>query len=322
VAITWRRPSWIDIEQNLSIQPKNRGDSVVGADAALIAWNQLFRDPSFGAVILESIPPKETHRVVGFGCAVFVASHFADNAITNPRPDLNSRIIMAVHAGEPILPPRDDVARANASQGLDIVVLYASSLRNDLLTASEKQDALALLASTFVEWYAGFRLRRVICETADEQTRRNIEASVVYQTVAKFPDVGRTLHCMSRESVDLLSSSFGNILFRFSPPQLKLRESDQQLLLAALRGATDTELANELGVSFAAVKARWRSTFSRIAETMPELFGDDYKDDEYRGRQKRHQVLAYVRTHPEELRPYCKSNSLDSRHQDGASAGK
>jgi hypothetical protein len=319
--ITWRRPFWIDIQQNLSIQPKNRGDVLVGAVAAVLAWKHLFHEPSFGGIIVESNPPLQGHRVVGFGCAVFVSSDFADAEIANPRPDINSRVIASVHAGESILPTRDAVAHANATQGVDVVVLYASCLRNEILTPSDKQDALAILASTFVECYAGYRFRRVICETADEQSRRNIEASVVYRTVAEFPEVGRTLHCMNRESVDALSSSLGNVLFRFSEPQLKLRESDQELLLAALGGATDTELANELGVTFAAVKARWRSTFSRIAERMPELVGDNDGQDDCRGKQKRHQVLAYVRSHPEELRPYSETKSPpDACRRNGARA--
>jgi len=84
---------------------------------------------------------------------------------------------------------------------------------------------------------------------------------------------------------------------------LRLRDSDQQLLLAALRGATDTELVTELGVKLSAVKARWRSTFARIAEAMPDMVSD-VNDHEGRGPQKRHKVLSYLRSHPEELRPY------------------
>ena len=95
----------------------------------------------------------------------------------------------------------------------------------------------------------------------------------------------------------------GNVLFNFREPVIRLRQSDQQMLLAALRGATDAELATELGVTVSAVKARWRSTFASVAAAMPGLVRDE-SDNECRGSQKRHRVLAYVRTHPEELRPF------------------
>ena len=100
-----------------------------------------------------------------------------------------------------------------------------------------------------------------------------------------------------------MPGSVGNVIFRIQTPQLRLRESDQDLLLAALNGATDAELAAELGITSAAVKARWRSAFARVAMALPSLV-DEADDREGRGTQKRHRVLAYMRTHPEELRPY------------------
>jgi len=66
----------------------------------------------------------------------------------------------------------------------------------------------------------------------------------------------------------------------------------------------------QLGVTLSAVKARWRSVIAVIEETMPELVRDA-ENREGRGMQKRHRVLAYVRTHPEELRPFDWSKKKD-----------
>ena len=82
------------------------------------------------------------------------------------------------------------------------------------------------------------------------------------------------------------------------------RETFQQLLAAALNGATDEELGAELGLTVFAVKARWRSAFSRIAGIRPGLV-EDVNGLGGRGGQKRHRVVAYLREHPEELRPYA-----------------
>jgi hypothetical protein len=108
---------------------------------------------------------------------------------------------------------------------------------------------------------------------------------------------------MTQESAQGMPGSVGNVLFSIREPTLRLRDSDQQLLIAALRGATDRELASGLGFTLSAVKARWRSAIARVEETMPDLVCDDVYH-EGRGSQKRHRVLAYVRSHPEELRPF------------------
>lgn len=100
-----------------------------------------------------------------------------------------------------------------------------------------------------------------------------------------------------------LPGSVANPLFSTAKPVLRLRESDQELLLAALEGATDSELARQLGLTLSAIKARWRSIFEKAAKVMSELLEEDVRE-EIRGSQKRHRVLAYVRNHMEELRPY------------------
>jgi hypothetical protein len=86
---------------------------------------------------------------------------------------------------------------------------------------------------------------------------------------------------------------------------LGLQDADQQLLTTALTGLTDEELARSLKLPLPAVKKRWRSLFER-ASAHPSLFPDmcDGLEDGGRGRQKRQFVLAYVREHPEELRPF------------------
>lgn len=302
MAITWRPATCIDIEPGLRIQLKNRGDALVGSEAAVESWKRLFRDPFSSMVVLESSPSIRGHRLVGFGAAVIVSPSFADAAIADPRPDINSRIIASIHSGQPVLATRSELARANAEQGIDIVVL-SGVWRDDILTPAERQEVKTLLASSFTEVHAGYRIRRILCETADELESQFLARSIVYKAVAEFPEVGRVLYVMTRESVKAVPGSLGNVLFNFREPVLRLRDSDQEMLLAALRGATDSELATELGLTLSAVKARWRSTFTRIAAAMPGLVSD-VGDDECRGSQKRHIVLAYVRNHPEELRPY------------------
>jgi hypothetical protein len=302
--ITWRPATWADIEPGLSMQEWNRGAALVGMEAARQGWQRLFRNPFFATAVLEASPPIQGNRLVGFGASMLVTPAFADTELAPPRPDINSRILAGVHAGETVLPTRQEVAEANAGAGIDVVVLCGRTWRYELLNPEQSHEAQHLLAISFAEWHAGFRMHRVLCESAAPRAREYLQRSLVFRIVAEFPAQGRALHCMTHESANTVAASLGTGLFNFREPRLRLRDSDQELLQAALSGATDQELAAALGLQQAAVKARWRSAIARIGETMPSLVSDD-EDHEGRGTQKRHRVLAWLRTHPEELRPYA-----------------
>jgi hypothetical protein len=301
--ITSLSPSWDDIEQGLSIQPRNLGAAIVGIKAAVDCWKRMARDPFFASIVVEAAPEIKGHRYIGFGASVFLSRSFVDAELAAPRPDINSRFIASVCAGRPTLASRREVARANAMEGIDILILYGSCWRDELLNPAESVEVQTILASNFTEWHAGYKIGRILCETAHNAATEHVERSIVFKKVSDFPEHGRALHMMSRESVAGVSATLGNILFTHREPVLHLRESDQQVLLAALRGATDQELSDRLGITFPAVKARWRSAFGRIAEAMPDLLGE-MEDHGGRGLQKRHRILAYLRAHPEELRPF------------------
>jgi len=119
----------------------------------------------------------------------------------------------------------------------------------------------------------GYRLRRVLREAVDAD--------------AAAPDKGTI-----PESIRV-----------FRDPVLGLSERNQELLSRALETFSDDELGRRLGVTTAAVKKRWSSIFYHVGKLRPDLVLVD-EDRHTRGPQKRHRLLAYIRQHPEELRPY------------------
>ena len=300
--ITLRPATGNDIELGLSFQPKYRGDALVGVTAALQAWKHVIRDRFFNSCVVESSSFPRSHRMVGYGTSVLVSSEFADAELANPRPDITSRVMASIHAGRSVLATPHEVARANSGDGVNVLIL-GTTCRHEMLSPPDLQETQTLQAANFVEVHAGYRIRRIFHETAGEPEKGFARRSLEFRLVAEFPEVGRELFLMTRDSVQGLPGSIGNVLFRFREPALRLRESDQQLLVAALGGATDQELASGLGFTLSAVKARWRSAIARVEETMPDLVCDAVSH-EGRGAQKRHRVLAYVRSHPEELRPF------------------
>ena len=300
--IVSRLTTWNDIEAALQIEPKHRGDALVNTPAAMAGWKHMFVSPFFASEVLQSYPPIQGHSLIAFGASVMVLPGFMDDEIAHPRPDINSRIVASIHEGQSVLANRLDVARANAGGGVDVVVL-CGVWRDGILSPFERLFVQNALPAGFTECHAGYHIGRIVHETTSPVGREFLAASVVYRAIADFPELGRTIHLMNRESVQSMRASLGNKLFDYHEPVLRLRESDQHLLLAALSGQTDAELATSIGVTFSAVKARWRSTFARIEEVMPALVADA-DDRDGRGAQKRHRVIAYIRTHPEELRPY------------------
>jgi hypothetical protein len=132
----------------------------------------------------------------------------------------------------------------------------------------------------------------------------------------EFPESESALLVFSRERALEIPYSAAAAMFYYRDPILGFNRGNQQLLLAALKGATDPELALKLGVSVTAVKKRWLSIFTKFEKVKPEFLGLSASQpviDSKRGLQKRHRVLSYVRAHPEELRPYLGAKQRGSK---------
>lgn len=91
---------------------------------------------------------------------------------------------------------------------------------------------------------------------------------------------------------------------------LGFNRSEQRLLSCALPGATDEQLTEMLEVSLPAIKKMWISIYHRVENCLPELISDPLPGDtpaSGRGKEKRRRLLAYLREHPEELRPISRA---------------
>jgi hypothetical protein len=74
------------------------------------------------------------------------------------------------------------------------------------------------------------------------------------------------------------------------------------LLELALEGADDAIVAKSLFLTLPAIKRRWSRIFARVSSVRPDLSPMDGEGT--RGIQKRQRILTYIRSHPEELRPF------------------
>jgi len=299
----WRPIIEADLLKCLEIQPACIGDQIVGRSTALRVWKSFLDNPAFLANVIEAERPISGQRIVACGMGVFVSGPFADQEIANPRAGLNSRIIEGVANGEPIVLSRSEVAEGNAGEGIDFVNMYGT-WRDGILNDDQLAEVHALLGTSFVEHFAGYRFNRVLKEAIGDSTIALARATGTYRLIAEFPESESALFVVTRESTLAAPYSVAAKMYRYQAPVLRLRPAEQKLLAAALSGKTDAELSADLSLSIEAIKKRWMSIFDRVDEFKPEILSRSDPDADSRGPQKRHRVVAYVRTHPEELRPF------------------
>lgn len=291
-----------DLIDCLSIKPARIGDELVGHAHAIEIWKSLIRHQASTSCVIEAPGFAVGCRIVAFGADVSVSQEFADAELSNPRPGLNSRIIASIAERRSVVLSEGDVRAGNTDGGLDLVILYGSW--RSVLGPEGVTEVHAALAARFLEQRQGYRIKRIITETVDEDERCHRLATHVYQEIRRFSE-GRSLMVVTRGAALSVKLSLASKLFHYREPVLQLRDSDQKLLLAALSGLTDEELCHKLDLTLAAIKKRWISVFERTIHSRPDLFpeADDRTNGAKRGSQKRHHVLAYMRAHPEELRP-------------------
>jgi hypothetical protein len=327
--VFWRPVQDADLRTCLDIEPRHLGHELVGCERALAAWHWLLRSPAFNSAIIEADPPFEGHRTLAFGAAVFVSSAFVDAELENPRPGINARIIASISEGKPVVLDEQQLRNGNAYDGLDIVCLvgaYRPGISQDLAI-----EVLTTLASSFVEAHSGYRNRRILGEAIGNLEVSHFIAAGVWRRVKSFDDLpetgevrwgkSRALFVMTRKEAYAVPISNTIHLFQYRRPLLGLRESDQRFLQVAFAGLTDEELAARLNVHVGSVKKHWLDIYDRMIKALPELFSDclGSGDARTRGKQKRHRVLAYVRDHPEELRPfeYSRETRRNPLHRGG-----
>jgi len=299
----WRPITEADLITCLEIQPACLGDQIVGRTTALRVWKELLDDPSFLANVIESERPLAGHRIVACGMGVFVTKAFADQEINSPRAGLNSRIIAGIASGESVVLNRAQIASGNATEGIDFVNMYGA-WRERIMNSEQLAEVQALLGTSFVEHFTGYRFNRVLKEATGKSGIALARATGTYRLIAEFKESESALVVATRESVVTAPYSVAAKMYRYKPPVLRLRPAEQKLLAAALSGKTDAELSMDLGLSIEAIKKRWMSIFARVDEFKPEILSSVGAESEGRGPQKRHRVVAYVRNHPEELRPF------------------
>ena len=276
-------------------------------------WLCLLGSESFTAVVFEEL---QGHRfeLLGAGVSVFVSDSFLREIKTPPFFWVGPEIVRRVSRGDsPILTDRQ-VREANTCDGLNLFGWHGATSVED----SRRVEVLNFIFGSFIELHRGFLIKELIGQADSPmgvEAILNSGGGFFDPTLCRFVDslpaapeeIINTPHIMgeTREMAFAKPWLSGTSIFSYERPQFCFRRSEQRLLAAALRGGTDEELAEELAVSLSSVRRTWLSIYDRVAACLPEFFRENISENgiSHRGKGKKYRLLAFLREHPEELRP-------------------
>ncbi len=310
---SWRKTTASDLPDCLKLHPAKNGAEIVGNRRAIRAWNQIFEMKHACRSALVEVHWEGHVEIVGFGFASFVKKSFAESEVLNPTPGLNSRIIDSVVSGNSVIASYEEVRDANTHGDLQQVILD-TSWKNGRLNAAQVDEVRVLLGRAYQELFSGYSFSRILWECVDELDLWHIRGHRSFRIASRFeayrranpettwnPD--RALGMVTVESMrDDPHSVAAGLFHHHQQPQFAFTRIEQELLEVALEGDDDVSASKSLFVTVPAIKRRWASIFARVAAIRPDLCPLDA--DGTRGIQKRQRVLAYVRNHPQELRPF------------------
>jgi DNA-binding CsgD family transcriptional regulator len=277
-------------------------------------WLDLHGRLAHTAVVLEEGDGRNW-RALGVGVSVFVSDSFLAELKTPPffwyGPELATR---SVNGNSPLLSDQE-VREKNVSGGMN-VVCWEGCLRPEVETRSEVYNKLM---GAFVEEHRGYLWNEIIATQAESALRLQsmMRTGAMWLSAERghwvdaadknLEEAFRKPHVVGlARGMPSIVGSWAGALFDYSPPRFGFTRSEQQLLSSALRGGTDEELSVELGISISAVKKTWQTIYERVTARRPDLtplskHSDSAPHD--RGKEKKQHLIAYLRDHPEELRP-------------------
>lgn len=287
------------------------------ADLAEV-WRRLLESEGFAAAAIVEEEVSGKIRIPAIGTSVFVTDDFLRELKTPPHFWFGPELVKRVRKGKsPLLSPKQ-VETANSREGLNLLVWYGCVRIED----GRRAEVGSELATAFVAYHRGFNLRELMVQVESPEHYQAVRNQGGYlwnhkkQCFDEFceadPDeIIRKPHVfgLTRElALKQPCMWTGSLFVLYRAPQFGFSRSEQRLLLSAFDGGTDLELADRLGISLDTVRKEWRAIYDRVAACSPDLIPDHAAMDREdggtsRGKAKKQILLAYLREHPEELRP-------------------
>jgi hypothetical protein len=301
------------------------------ADQLVELWRELLAAGSSNAIVMENLSSVPEQRLLWFCMAVFPTIKFARELAESNEPYVAKKIFHALSCGNAHshLLNADEIRRANSAEGLTYLVLNSGAPAY-AQTEPTWSEVLNRLGEFNVYHAQGYRLRDLMIESYNATSARwltNIGLKLrngytAYngseRSGAPVSATAPMLYGCSYDEAAALQGSLIASMMHYREPVVYFTLREQHLLLHALAGDTDDELAALLNCSNATIRKRWLAIYDKIAEhprtldLLPAFLGSkSYGRDRpgaahetfRRGTEKKRILLQYLRQHMEELRP-------------------
>ena len=279
------------------------------------AWLYLLSSGDSGTTVVFEEQLGANSTMVGVGVTAFVSDEFLSELKTPPYFWLGPELVKRITRGDSPLLSTKEVRDANSQGGLNLVV-WQACIR---MEAIKRMDVWDVLMAAFLEYHRGYLWKELVAhsESIEHMSGQRNTGGLLWDGISgryrEFweDDLGEIISKphLTGLTRDMALSNPGfwlGSLFLHEPPRFGFSRSEQRLLLAAANGETDQELSDHLGISLGTVKKTWRLIYERVAAHLPDLVPASAAAENgtsERGREKKQRLIAYLREHPEELRP-------------------
>ena len=291
------------MREGFVFQPRDR-------ERLIALWTELMDTESCRTVgVDDRRRPPET-RLVGFGLSVYASQAFTDKILAG-RPLLSRAFLEEWEAGRRPYLTTKEVADANAGDGLNLLVLHYGWCKD--VPPEEMMQIQVVQTERFIHEHTGYLTKEYIHEVFGAQLREFMLGSGMLLHNDHRADTWRSeLTSVTEDDWPYLfafgseASRAGTLTSMFrskgARPRFGFSPGEQRMLLLALEGRSDEELATALDLSAWTIKKRWQSVYTKIDAVDPSVVASPQQDD--KNRQRRRFLLAHLREHLEELRPF------------------
>jgi hypothetical protein len=254
--------------------------------------------------------------IIAFCASIFVPDAFCSEARTTLPPYLGLQVARRFEENKLPALDRKQIAFANSKTGVSVITCFCGTEYGCLHT--ERVFAVReKMAEAFRLAHQGYNLKEILCGPIGEETLRwaldagfrlrRDYSDFYYAANLQPPEAAESPWLVGLTKDEALADygSRASGLFVFTAPRFRFNFCEQAVLRRSLGGETDEEMASHLSISQWTVKKRWQSIYERVAKIDIELLPSTVRELalQTRGMERRRHLLAYLRQHPEELRP-------------------
>ncbi len=252
------------------------------------------------------------YAIVHFFFGIFVGDRRAEEYHQCRHPLIARRLLAEWIAGKRPFLHGEEIARANAGTGLNLVAAYFGGPRDDGRASIANYESARRAIR-------GWNLRSYTAEVFSVPPRdyRDWGRSLGYRVLEYSDDELRTagvpedwrplIWAATRRDAEFNYGYATALLFKtYAVPRFAFTPREQQMLNLALDGATDSSIARTVGITESGVKKHFRTVYEKVhaAGVFEPLATTAEPAELTRGVELRRHLLTYLREHLEELRPY------------------